>query len=266
MQLAMPVRGRDGPCKEHGLRISSVSKSLVLAGAFFLSGPLAWAQGAEVASLSPQAGAAPAVTPRVFDTSAANLMVILRQAPGANQRDEALQPVGKRKARSVDGQEFELEPGWYGYVGDLQVRLVFDSPESVQTATAQDLQRLGLTPQQAIELGIRNLKRVYGAPVASQWSGGTMQVEGNSEYLHSSYFLDREFWRALEKQHPEGIVVAVPQRGGLVYAPLADTEAVATLRIGTAWLVNTGWRSRLSSALYLFKGDRWSVYQPPVQR
>lgn len=248
------------------MRTTSVSKGLALAGALFLSGTCAFAQGEAVASLSPQAGAAVATAPAVFDTSSANLMVILRQAPGTNRTEEGLQPVGKRKARAVDGQEFEMEPGWYGYVGDLQVRLVFDSAESVQTATAQDLQRLGLTPQQAIELGIQNLKRVYGAPVASQWSGGTMQVEGASEYLHSSYFLDREFWRALEKKHPEGVVVAVPQRGGLVYAPLADAEAVATLRIGTAWLVHTGWRSRVSSALYLFKGDRWSVYQAPVTR
>lgn len=245
---------------------TSVSKSLALAGALFLSTSCAFAQANAVAALSPQAGAAAVTAPLVFDTTSANLMVVLRQAPGANRAEEALQPVGKRKARSTDGQEFEMEPGWYGYVGDLQVRLVFDSPESVQTATAQDLQRLGLTPQQAVELGLRNLKRVYGAPVATPWSGGTMQVAGASEYLHSSYFLDREFWRALEKKHPEGIVVAVPQRGGLVYAPLADEEAVATLRVGTAWLLHTGWRSRVSSALYLFKDDRWSVFQAPVSR
>ena len=90
-----------------------------------------------------------------------------------------------------------------------------------------------------------------------------MQVHGRSPDLTSSYFLDREFWQGLEARHPEGLVVAVPRRGGLVYAPLSDEAAISSLRFSVAALYAGGPGARLSSALYLFKDGQWSVFQPP---
>ena len=55
-----------------------------------------------------------------------------------------------------------------------------------------------------------------------------MQVEGRSADLASSYFLDREFWIGVQRYYPEGVVAAVPQRGGLVYAPVSDDAAPLT--------------------------------------
>jgi hypothetical protein len=201
---------------------------------------------------------------QAFDTGAGNLMVVLRPSAGANKQDEALRPYGKLLATLDDGREVELETSWFHYLGDMHIRLVFDGPGSVQSASAQDLARLQLEPEQALELAIANLRRVYGAPAAQPWSGGLMQVLGGSADFNSSYFLDRKFWQSLQRQHPQGLVVAVPRRGGLVYAPLADEEAVARLRFSAAALYAGGERSRVSSALYLFKDDRWSVFQPPM--
>ena len=93
-----------------------------------------------------------------------------------------------------------------------------------------------------------------------------MQVEGKSPDLNSSYFLDRDFWRDLLRQHPEGIVAAVPKRGGLLFVPLSDRRAVNELRKGIAYLYSSSERLRVSSALYLFKDDHWTVFQPaPAQ-
>jgi hypothetical protein len=44
-----------------------------------------------------------------FDNSASNLMVVLRESIGANQREEALIPMGKAKAKLADGREIEIE-------------------------------------------------------------------------------------------------------------------------------------------------------------
>jgi hypothetical protein len=46
-----------------------------------------------------------------------------------------------------------------------------------------------------------------------------MVVAGESPDFDSSYFLDRSFWDALSLTHPEGIVVGVPKRSGLISAP-----------------------------------------------
>jgi hypothetical protein len=197
--------------------------------------------------------------------NAENLIVVLRETKGANKQDETLRPFGKVRGVLADGREIDLDTSWYKYLGDMHIRLVFDGGQSMQSASSQDLVRLRLSPDEALRTAVANLKRLYGAPAAQPWSGTLMQVQSASTDLNSSYFLDRDFWRELQAQHPQGLVVAVPRRGGLVYAPVSDEAAVADLRFGAAALyAGGGSGARLSSALYLFKDGRWSVFQPAV--
>jgi uncharacterized protein YtpQ (UPF0354 family) len=208
------------------------------------------------------AGAATAA-PEPADTGAGKLLVVLRESRGENKQDESLQPFGAIRATLADGREIELETSWYRYLGDMHIRLVFDHGQSMQSLSPDDLRRLNLSPEEALRVAIANLRRVYGEPAAQPWSGRLMQVQGGAADLNSSYFLDRDFWLGLEARHPDGLVVAVPRRGGLVYAPAADDTAVTNLRFSVAALYAGGPGARLSSALYLFKDGRWSVFQPP---
>ena len=66
-----------------------------------------------------------------------------------------------------------------------------------------------------------------------------MQVEGKSPDLNSSYFLDRAFWRNLLRQNREGIVVAVPKRGSLLFTSITDSKAVDGIRKGIAYLYSS---------------------------
>jgi hypothetical protein len=200
-----------------------------------------------------------------FDNSSSNLMVVLRESIGSNRPDDSLGPTGKVKARLADGKEVEIETAWYSYIGDMHIRFVFDTPTSMPNATPQDLERLGLNPQAALELAVKNIKRVYGEPKATPWND-LMLVQGKSPDLDSSYFLDREFWLGLLKQHPEGVVVIVAKRGGLLYSPLSNQKAVEGMRKGIGYLHSSSERLRISSALYLFKDGKWSVFQAPVAK
>jgi hypothetical protein len=202
---------------------------------------------------------------QAFDTSEANLLVVLRESRGQNKPDEALRPFGQVRGVLADGREVDVDISWYKYLGDMHVRLVFDGGQSMQSASSEDLARLHLTPDEALKVAVANLKRMYGAPAAQPWSGALMQVQGREADFNSSYFLDRDFWRDLQAQHPEGLVVAVPRRGGLVYAPAEDEAAVENLRFSVAALYAGGPGARLSSALYLFKDGHWSVFQPPQE-
>lgn len=197
-----------------------------------------------------------------FEASEGNLLVVLRESPGANKQDEALRPFGKISARMPDGREVEFEASWFQYLGDMHLRLVFDGERQVQSASPEDLQRLQLSPEAALRRAVENLRRRYGPPVAEPWTGGLMQVHGNAPELDSSYFLDREFWLSQLRQYPQGVVAAVPGRGGLVFARADDETAVATLRFGAAAMFASD-PTRISSGLYLFKDGRWSVFQPP---
>ncbi|MGZ5179346.1 MAG: hypothetical protein ACXWC2_02645 [Ramlibacter sp.] len=220
---------------------------------------LAIACGAWTAHAQPIAGGDP------FDTQASNLMAVLRESAGANEPQETLQPYGTLRAQLPDGSEVELETSWFRFVGDMHIRLVFDSRAQLQSASPDDLDRLRLDPLHAVQLAVANLRRVYGEPVSKPWSAGLMQVVGRADDLNSSYFLDRAFWQSLESQHPAGMVAAVPQRGGLLYAPADDDDAVAALRFSATAIYASSSRSRVSSALYLFHDGHWSVFQPPLR-
>ncbi|WP_041675464.1 hypothetical protein [Ramlibacter tataouinensis] len=216
------------------------------------------------ALLSGAAFAADAPATATFDLAGGNLMAVLRPSAGENKTDEDLRPYGKVSLVLEDGREVEVETSWYRYLGDMHIRLVFDGPQKMQSASPEDLARLRLDPQGAVQLAVANLRRVYGEPQARPWTGGLMQVQGRASDLSSSYFLDREFWLAQQALHPQGLVAAVPRHGGLVYAPADDAQAVERLRFSAVALYAGSPRGRVSSALYLFKDGRWSVFQPPL--
>jgi cellulase/cellobiase CelA1 len=100
---------------------------------------------------------------QTVDTSAQNLMVVLRELIGANKQDEILEPMGKVRATLADGKQVEFEIAGFAFV--------FDEPTSMPNATPQDLARLGANPDQALGLAVRNIKRVYGDPIAKPWTG-----------------------------------------------------------------------------------------------
>lgn len=194
-----------------------------------------------------------------------NFMVVVRKSIGANKQDDVLRPTGKGKAKLADGREVEFEMASWEFIGDTHIRFVFDGPQTMMGAVPQDLVRLNVAMvEEALALAVSNVKRVYGEPTATSWTSGLMQVQGKSPDLDSTYFLDREFWRGVLKALPDGVVVAVPKRGGLLYAPLSDTTAVENLKKGVAQLHSSSGRLRVSSALYLFKDGKWSVYQAAV--
>lgn len=199
-----------------------------------------------------------------YDRSLDNLMVVLRESEGAGKNDETLKPSGPAKATLVDGKEIEIFQAWYEFIADMHIRFVFDGPTSMRGLTADEFAALGLTPEEGVRVAVRNIKRVYGKPAAHPWSAGLMLVQGESPDLDSSYFLDREFWQRLSTKHPEGIVAGVPKRGGLLFAPVSDQAAIEGLRKGIAALFTSSENMRVSSALYLYKDDRWSVFQPPL--
>jgi len=201
-----------------------------------------------------------------FDTRASNLVPVLRESPGANKLEESLLPFGKIGLTLKDGREVEFEASWFQYLGDMHLRLMFDGEQRMQSVVPADLQRLKLSPEEALAVATQNLRRRYGAPVARPWQGGLMQVQADAPEMVSSYFLDRDFWTEQVKASPKGIVAAVPRRGGIVFAPADDEAAMSILRFSVAALYAGHEPSRISSALYLFKDGRWSVFQPPQAR
>jgi len=193
-----------------------------------------------------------------------NFMLVLREVEGINKLEFGYRPTGQGTGNLVNGEVVTFEGAWFDLIGDMHVRFVIDGETSMNNLTAEKFAAYGLTPKQAVDVAIRNIRTRYGEPNSQEWEAGIMLVSGKSPDFDSSYFLDRAFWDGLLKKYPEGLVVGVPERGGLVYAPVSDGSAVSVLESNIAHLYQTSGAMRVSSALYLYKGGTWTVHRNPM--
>ncbi|MFL6695828.1 MAG: hypothetical protein ACJ8GJ_01595 [Vitreoscilla sp.] len=188
------------------------------------------------------------------------LQLVLRERPGADKRDDSLALVAPFEVPLPGGGTASMAPAWFDLIGDLQLRLVRSTPDYVMTLHAGELAELELGLDDALAVALANLHRLHGAPVARPWHD-VQRAGSRSEDVDSAWFMDRAFWRARLAQHPDGLVAAVPRTDLLLFAPASDTAAVDSLRRGIPGLHAGAGDYRLSSALYLFRDDRWSVLQ-----
>jgi hypothetical protein len=126
---------------------------------------------------------------------------------------------------------------------------------------AAELDDLGLGADDAVAAALANLERRHGPPAVTPWNN-LRRVGTAEDELDSNWFVDRAFWRARLAEHPAGVVAAVPRTDLLLFAPADDGAAVASMRVGIPGLHAQAGDWRLSSALYLFADDRWTVLQP----
>jgi hypothetical protein len=200
----------------------------------------------------------------VADHTPENIMVVVRESIGANREHESLEPIGPATAVWPEtGEPVAVEIAAYHLLGDVHVRFVFDGPKYMRGLKPNDLLRFDLSPQRALKLALGNIRRVYGEPRTRRHSGTIRRVQGGCADFDSSYFLHRDFWRRLLRRHPAGLVVAIPSRSDLLYTPLADRDAVERLRRSVVRLYSLSDQQRVSSALFLFEDDTWTVFQAP---
>ncbi|MCK7595627.1 hypothetical protein [Pseudomarimonas salicorniae] len=191
-----------------------------------------------------------------------NFMLVLRESEGANEPKFGYKPVGPSTGVLDNGEEFVIDMAWFNLIGDIHVRFVVDAPDSMSNIEAAEFKSTGLTPEAAVRTAMTNIKKRYGAPTSEPWEAGIFIVSGDSPDFDSSYFLDASFWHELLGKFPDGLVVGVPKRGGLIYAPVNDEEAVETLERSIVSLYESSGAMRVSSALYRYDGT-WKVHQAP---
>ena len=198
--------------------------------------------------------------PSLAPAELSTLSFVLRERPGADKPDDALALVEPFSVPMPGGASASIAPAWIDLIGDLQLRLVRDAEDSMLTLHVSELEELRLSPADAVAAALANFRHRQGPPTISAWHN-LSRVGGAHEDFDSGWFADRDFWRARLAEHPAGVVVAVPRTDLLVFAPATDTAAVDSLRRGIPGLHASAGDWRLSSALFLFKDDRWTVLQ-----
>lgn len=149
-----------------------------------------------------------------------------------------------------------------GYLGDI--RLNFRFAGSGRDALVSDLQRLGITPAQALGLAVLNHKRQYGDASFVPVSDGVSMLKCSDPAVCTTFFLDRRLWKQLLAKYPEGVLVAVPREGSLLFSPAGDPDASRRLRETAARMLNVGGNARVSRNLYRFGSTGWQIASPLV--
>lgn len=149
-----------------------------------------------------------------------------------------------------------------GYLGDMQLRFVFDRPGETLPAAVrpEELERLGLTPGTAARQAVANLRRVCGVPQIGTLGEGVYSLRGAHREYSPGYLLDRAFWRTQLEKFPQGLLAALPRHGVLLFAPAGDPAIEAELVRQAGRMAAAAGSARISGCLYRFEADGWKLH------
>jgi hypothetical protein len=186
---------------------------------------------------------------------------------------EADIPIGRsmlrvvvRNRRDLEGQnrvspaEPEMAFAAAPLVGDLWMLCVADQTRTTTLLRSRDLVKLGLSLDEAIALGIKNLSAIL-PPLSEHWHAvppGELGVIEGEGYYASSRILLRDDWVALNKAMGGHLIVAVPAADLIFYASDQGPDAIAALADTTAHYMRTRQRP-VSRTLLRWKGVGWEV-------
>ncbi len=177
-----------------------------------------------------------------------NLMVQVHPWPGERMARECLRPPAQAQDTVA-----------YGYLGDMQLRLVFEQPgQSLPAAVRhEDLARLDLTPQKAVAHAAANTRKAAGPPQVTPLADGVYALRGQHLEYNASYLLDRAFWRQQLEKFPQGLLAALPRKGVLLFAPAGDAAVQAELVKQASRILGAADSARISNCIYRFDGTGW---------
>lgn len=203
-------------------------------------------------------------------------VVALRPAYAADPAPAPRQPVVKsslrvivRSAGYVDtlrrqaGGRPAPQPIARPLAGDLWLICVIDRPQQVDVLTDRDLQMLGLSEDEAIALGTKNVAAELppGSTVITPlWPrNGIGYITGH--FYESSRVLMHEDWAALSQEMNGHLVVAVPVPEGVLYIEGKDQADLAALaRVAEATAKNNP--RKISVQLFRWVPDGWELVNP----
>lgn len=141
-----------------------------------------------------------------------------------------------RSRKSLESAQQQLPPDaprivLRPFVGDLALTAVLDFPTSMRMFTNEDATKLGISEDEAIEVGRKNLRASlkplsdYAPPTAEQ----SFRFLGDSPYESSRMLLHSD-WAPVAKALGGSLIVGVPSPSLLVYGRGDSELAVGALR------------------------------------
>jgi hypothetical protein len=172
-------------------------------------------------------------------------------------RVESTSPAGSDEAREAA----------YAWLGDLRVRFVATTAGGTETPLrVAGLKGLELTPVQAFAAASVNARPLLPSVQVMPLAEGVSTLRLATPEAGPALLLQRAFWRQRLDAAMPALLVAVPNRSTVRFAPAGDEAAVAALRRMATRLLHGAGANRLSACLLRFDEKGWQVQErlPPA--
>lgn len=188
------------------------------------------------------------------------VVALVRQFQGPLRKVQDIKPLAGLKSQVLDGNP-DLLPLIDTFVGDLDIRYVFDADSGYRYLTGRDLTMLKLTRGELPALALANQRRLY-PKIAVERPTPAVGMFANGGGLEPSKLLDFDFWEK-ERSRPQygggEIIAAVPTRDVCWFTGSKPADNISNLRINTERAYKEAGERAVSKLLYVWRSRRWEV-------
>ncbi len=143
------------------------------------------------------------------------------------------------------------------FIGDMVLVYAIDYPDHVAYVTQSHLDDAQVTLTQLQQAADLNLSLKLDETQFQQQNGSFMVITDG--FYESSMVLDSALWADIARQLGDDLVMIVPARDLVVFAPASNAEAIGFLETARDNILNGG-THQLSGLMYLWQGGAWQVF------
>ncbi len=187
------------------------------------------------------------------------VIALVRQFQGPLRKFQDIKPLTGMKVQGLENQP-DMLPLIDTFVGDLDIRYVFDAESGYRYLTERDLKTLKLTRDQLPALALANQRRLY-PKITVERPTAFIGMFANGGDLEPSKMLDFEFWEKEKSRFGGEIVCAVPARDVCWFTGLKPAGNVQNLRTNTERAHKDAGERAISRLLFLWRNKRWEVLE-----
>ncbi len=187
------------------------------------------------------------------------IVALVRQFQGPLRKVQDIKPLTGMKVQGLENQP-DLLPLIDTFVGDLDIRYVFDADSGYRYLTERDLKTLKLTRDQLPALALANQRRLY-PKITVERPTPSVGMFANGGDLEPGKMLDFDFWEKEKSRFGGEIVCAVPARDVCWFTGLKPADNVSNLRANTERAHKEAGERAISKLMYLWRNKRWEVLE-----
>ena len=188
-----------------------------------------------------------------------NIVALVRQFQGPLRKFQDIKLLTDMKVQGLENQP-DMLPLIDTFVGDLDIRYVFDADSGYRYLTGRDLQSLRLTRDQLPALALANQRRLY-PKITVERPTAFVGMFANGGDLEPSKMLDFDFWEKEKSRFGGEIVCAVPARDICWFTGLKPAENVSNLRANTERAYKEAGGRAISKLMFVWRNKRWELLE-----